>query len=68
MIGTNQKKILSLYFLINKPLIYDIKCCEYTELFLLEKEELEKILKDCPYNFQYYCMQKDKDRYYLGEF
>ena len=54
---------MSLYFIKNKILPYEIKGHEYTTIYRLNKEELYEILKDSPYNYQYLKMLRDKDNF-----
>lgn len=62
-----ESRLLSLYFIYNKVLKYDIKCCEYSVIYLLKICELIKTLKTSPCNYQNYLMMKDKDRYNRNE-
>ena len=62
----NQYKLLSFDFLFNKEMKYDIKCLDYCVIYKMSKEELCKIIQNNPYNYQYYCATRDKDKYNLA--
>lgn len=61
-------QLLSLYFILNKSLKYDIKATEYSVIYRISKEALEKILKTNPYNYQYFLMLREKDKFNRSEF
>lgn len=53
-------KLLSLNFLFNKEMKYDIKCKDYCVIYTIKKSEICNIIQSNPYNYQFYCMTKDK--------
>lgn len=67
-ISKNEYKILSLNFLVNKPLQYDMKSADFTSIYRLSKSTMEDIIRSSPYNYQYYCMLRDKEKVNPNEF
>lgn len=61
-------KLLSFKFLFHKEMNYDIKCEDYCVIYKLSSEDLRNIIEGNPYNYQYYCMMKDKDKNDPSEF
>ena len=53
---------------MNKVLPFDVKSCEYATVYHLDIEAFEKMIKDNPYNYQYYKKLKDKDKCNQSEF
>ena len=61
-LSKNEYKILSFNFLFNKTLDYDIKCIDYGIVYEMKNEDLQSILKNSAYNYEYLCMEKDKEK------
>ena len=60
-------KVLSLDFIRNKSLDYDIKSDKYTILYSLSIENFQESLKGYEIDYQLFCTLRDKDGYILNE-
>jgi hypothetical protein len=60
--------IASLDFLLDRPLSYDIKCIDYTIFYKVSLKSFLSILENYPYDYEYYFMIKEKDKFLLNEF
>ena len=67
-VSSGEYIILSLDFLQNKGLPFQIKSCDYATVYHLDIETFEKVIKTSPENYQYYKTLKDKDKYNQSEF
>ena len=59
----NHSDHLHIAVLLNQLLEYDIKCRDYCIVYQLSKEKFKEIILHNPYNYQYYCLMRDKDQY-----
>ena len=62
-IDQNNYKLLSLNFIYNKILNYDIKCEDYSVIYQMNRDGFRELIESNSYNYQYYCMLKDQDKY-----
>lgn len=65
IIKADQKefKLVSQYFIINKPINHEIKCKDYSITYSMSSKELKEILSTNPYCYEYFCMARDRDRF-----
>lgn len=47
---------------------YDIKCIDYIIFYKISLESFLSILHNHPYDYEYYFMIKEKDKFLLNEF
>lgn len=59
---------MSLDFLFNSFFPFNVKCLDYTVMYKMNQKALIQVLKDNPYDYEYFCMMKDKDKLLLNEF
>ena len=64
----SEYKLLSFNFLLNKLMGYDIKCQDYCIVYEIAKEKFEEIIFHSSYNYQYYCIRRDRDNYNPNDF
>lgn len=67
-VKSDEFRIASLDFLLARPLNYDIKCVDYTIFYKVGLKPFLTILKNYPYDYEYYFMIKEKDKFLLNEF
>lgn len=61
-------KMLSLDFLFNSYFPFNVKCIDYTTVYKITTKALTEVLKGNPYDYEYFCMTKDKDKLLVNEF
>jgi len=47
---------------------YDIKCLDYSLFYTISFDKFLSIMKQSEYDYEYYFMVKDKDKYLINEF
>ena len=67
-VKADEFRIASLDFLLDQPLNYDIKCIDYTIFYKVGLKAFLSILENYPYDYEYYFMIKEKDKFLLNEF
>ena len=59
--------ILSLDFIKNKILEYNVKSISYSVLYYLSRESFMESLRSSELDYQLFCVMKDRTDYVLGE-
>ena len=67
LIKPDEFKLMTLDFLFNTFFPFSVKCLDYTIIYKITHNRLKEVLKDNPYDYEYYCMMKDKDKLFLNE-
>lgn len=67
-IKSNEFRIASLDFLLDRPMNYDIKCIDYMIFYKVTLKSFLSILQNNTYDYEYYFMIKEKDKFLLNEF
>ena len=63
----SKPKLVSLDFIKNKGIDYDIKSEKYAILYTLNNEKFKQSLKGYAIDFELFCMLKDRDEYLLDD-
>ena len=68
IVGENEKaKLLSLDFIKNRILKYDIVSNDYSILYTLSEENIKEALKSSKVDYELFCLIKDREEYVMDE-